>query len=238
VNEAKTLLLSETGVELLPDGSTAVNVGPIVRALAFLTEGRGEDRGIDESGNPLPDLMSLAFDVIEAIILGGKKAEYFRQVKHDLEAQNTEARSSLKLAKLARRVHAPAPATALDLAAESVEALLGELSSRTLDPEAARKLELALESFRAFGVDRWVSATAQLLVAVTTLAPAGAPDETPSPPRRRTKAGRGARKKASAVASPAKPKKRRAARRVRPEPPAVVVPARKKKKKAPKRGRR
>ncbi len=87
MSEPNTLLLSETGVESLPDGSTAVNVGPIVRALKFLTEGRGDDRGTDETGSPLPDLMSLAFDVVESIILGGRKADYFRQVKRDLESQ-------------------------------------------------------------------------------------------------------------------------------------------------------
>ncbi|HYP90784.1 MAG TPA: hypothetical protein VEQ59_21605, partial [Polyangiaceae bacterium] len=110
MSEPKTLLLTETGVESMPDGSTAVNVGPIVRALNFLTDGRGDDRGTDESGNPLPDLMSLAFDVVEAIILGGRKADYFRQMKRDLEAQTADARSSsLSLAKQARRVHAPTP---------------------------------------------------------------------------------------------------------------------------------
>lgn len=82
------LLLTETGVEHLPDGSAAVNVGPIVRALKFLTEGRGNDRGTDEAGNALPDLMSLAFSVVEAIILGGRKTDYFRQVMRDLEAQD------------------------------------------------------------------------------------------------------------------------------------------------------
>lgn len=171
MNEPKTLLLEETGVELLPDGSTAVNVGPIVRALRFLTDGRGEDRGTDESGKPLPDLMSLAFDVVEAIILGGRKADYFRQVKRDLEAQSEGARSSLSLAKQARRVHAPAQATALDHAADSLQVLLGELAALSLSGEAAQQLQQALESFRAFGADRWVSATAQLLVALAALGP-------------------------------------------------------------------
>ena len=77
MSEPKTLLLTETGVAQWPDGSSAINVGPIVRAMAFLTEGRGDDRGTDELGSPLPDLMSLAFDVIESIILGGRKAEFF-----------------------------------------------------------------------------------------------------------------------------------------------------------------
>ena len=83
----------------------SVNVGPIVRALKFLTEGRGDDRGTDEAGNPLPDLMSLAFDVVESIILGGRKADYFRQVKLGLEAMDDGVgRSSLGLAKHASRL--------------------------------------------------------------------------------------------------------------------------------------
>ena len=187
MTEPNTLLLSETGVESLPDGSTAVNVGPIVRALAFLTEGRGVDRGTDENGKPLPDLMSLAFDVIEAIILGGRKADYFRQVKRDLEAAaQTEGafRSSLSLAKQARRVHAAATATALDHAADALQALLGKLSTLSLDPAAAQALAQALESFRAFGADRWVSATAQLLVAVNALG-VGRAASVPTPARKR-----------------------------------------------------
>ena len=124
-----TLLLTETGVESLPDGSTAVNVGPIVRALKFLTEGRGDDRGLDEAGNPLPDLMSLAFDVVESIIVGGRKAEHFRQVKRELDARGDgdAARSSLALAKHAKRVQPTAQATALDDAPDTLHALLAEL---------------------------------------------------------------------------------------------------------------
>ena len=185
MSEPKTLLLTETGVEWLPDGSTAVNVGPIVRALKFLTEGRGDDRGTDESGNPLPDLMSLAFDVVESIILGGRKADYFRRVKRELEAQGDSAgRSSLTLATQAKRVHAPAQATALDHAADSLQALLGELSALSLDETKAQDLKQALESFRAFGADRWLSATAQLLVAASALGLTR--DAKPSPPPRVT----------------------------------------------------
>ena len=187
MTEPKTLLLAETGVEHLPDGSAAVNVGPIVRALAFLTEGRGEDRGTDEAGNPLPDLMSLAFDVIEAIILGGRKADYFRQVKRDLEAQSGTSRSSLSLAKQARRVHAPASATALDHAADSLQGLLAELAALPLGPEAAQELKQALEAFRAFGVDRWVSASAQLLLALSALAPLRTSQAAQRPPAKRRK---------------------------------------------------
>lgn len=221
VNEPKTLLLSETGVEHLPDGSTAVNVGPIVRALGFLTEGRGEDRGTDEAGNPLPDLMSLAFDVIEAIILGGRKADYFRQVKRDLEAQAGASRSSLSLAKQARRVHAPAPATALDEAADRLQSLLAELASLPLGPDAAQELKQALEAFRAFGVDRWVSASAQLLVALSNLTPrlgvaplpGSASDVTPRAKAARPRAKRTARPKLEK-----KPKRQPAAASKKPAP--------------------
>jgi hypothetical protein len=225
VNDEKTLLLGETGVELLPDGSTAVNVGPIVRALRFLTDGRGEDRGVDEAGSPLPDLMSLAFDVIEAIILGGKKADYFRQVKRDLEAEGSAVRSSLKLAKQAQRVYAPAPATTLDHAAEQLRALIGELGSVALEADAARELALSLEAFQAFGVERWVSATAQLLVAVTRFGPVGggpaAEPPIPVPERKPRRMKRKARPPAKP--QPAPPE-RLAKRAPRPAPAAKRAP--------------
>ena len=140
----KTLLLTETGVERSPDGSTAVNVGPIVRALKFLTEGRGDDRGLDEAGNALPDLMSLAFDVVESIIVGGAKADYFRQVKRQLEAQgDAPGRSSLALAKQAKRVQPPAELAALAHASSSLQALLGQLQGTT---------EQLLDAMTAMGV--------------------------------------------------------------------------------------
>jgi hypothetical protein len=217
VSEPKTLLLTETGVESLPDGKSAVNVGPIVRALGFLTEGRGEDRGTDEHGQPLPDLMSLAFDVIEAIILGGRKADYFRQVKRDLEAQNEGSfRSSLALAKQARRVHATAPATSLDHAADALQALLGELSGLSLGAAAKQELEQALQSCRAFGADRWVSATAQLLVAVNALGAArpAAVDVPARRPRRRKPAAK------PAVVAEASPKRKAASKRKASRKPA------------------
>jgi hypothetical protein len=237
VNEPKTLLLSETGVELLPDGSTAVNVGPIVRALAFVTDGRGEDRGTDESGNPLPDLMSLAFDVVEAIILGGRKADYFRQVKRDLEAQTGAARSSLALAKQARRVHAPASATALDRAADSLQALLGELQGLSVSAETAQELKQALESFRAFGADRWVSATAQLLVAVSALGPLRPELPAPPRPRPRRKPKKAATNRRAAPAVKKAPARRaKPAVKKKPAPPAKTRPRKQasgKKKKPP-----
>jgi hypothetical protein len=170
VNEPKTLVLAETGVVRLPDGSSAVNVGPIVRALAFLTEGRGEDRGTDEQGRPLPDLMSLAFDVIESIILGGRKAEFFRRVKLELENDDAGTGSrSLGLAKRARRVQARELPTALDDAAMQLSGMLSDLGSLPLPEERQQQLAQALEAFRAFGAERWVSATAQLLSALGAL---------------------------------------------------------------------
>jgi hypothetical protein len=222
VSEPKTLLLTETGVEWLPDGSSAVNVGPIVRALKFLTEGRGDDRGTDEAGNPLPDLMSLAFDVVESIILGGRKADYFRRVKRELEAQGDGAgRSSLSLATQAKRVQTPAQATALDHAADTLQALLGELSSRSLDEAAMHEVTQALEAFRAFGADRWLSATGQLLIATNALGLAPGPEPKPSraKAKKRRKAPSAAPRKAARPVSPAasgarkKSKKRPAKRR-------------------------
>jgi hypothetical protein len=104
-SEPRTLLLRETGIARLRDGREAVNVGPIVAALAFLTEGRGEDRGTEEDGTPLPDLLSLAFDVVRAIIVGGRHADYFRQVKRDFDAQSdSSTQTSLALAKQASAV--------------------------------------------------------------------------------------------------------------------------------------
>jgi hypothetical protein len=106
--DTNTLLLRETGVARLDDGSEAVNVGPIVTALGFLTEGRGEDRGTDEQGTPLPDLLSLAFDVVKSIILGGRHADYFRQVKLAFdEHAEAEGQMSLALAKQASTVRRP-----------------------------------------------------------------------------------------------------------------------------------
>lgn len=187
MSETLTLLLTETGVEHLPDGSAAVNVGPIVRALKFLTEGRGDDRGTDEAGNPLPDLMSLAFAVVESIIVGGRKAEYFRQVMRDLESQDGFGRSSLALAKQARRVERAAPVTALDHAGEQLEELLVELRQTPLEGQAVHDAARALEAFKAFGADRWLSASAQLLVALSALRVAvpQASAEAPAHPARR-----------------------------------------------------
>jgi hypothetical protein len=212
VNAPKTLLLTETGAESLPDGSTAVNVGPIVRALKFLTDGKGDDRGTDEAGNPLPDLMSLAFDVVESIIVGGRKADYFRQVKRQLEAQGDGAvRSSLALAKQAKRVHAPAQPTALDHAADTLQALLGKLSGLSLDETAARDLNQALESFRLFGADRWLSATAQLLIALNALGVAPEPSRPRAASKKRRKVS--ARTSTSSKATRKKTAKRKSKRR-------------------------
>jgi hypothetical protein len=104
VSDFDTLVLRETGIARLPDGSEAINVGPIVAALGFLTEGRGEDRGTDEQGQPLPDLLSLAFDVVKSIILGGRHADYFRRVKLAFDEHAEEGQMSLALAKQASAV--------------------------------------------------------------------------------------------------------------------------------------
>jgi hypothetical protein len=146
VSEPNTLLLRETGIARLDDGREAVNVGPIVAALGFLTERRGEDRGTDENGAPLPDLLSLAFDVVKSIILGGRHADYFRQVKRDFDAQSESGgHTSLALAKQASAVRRPAsddapPDDALSEAASELQARLQRLR------ESAAQLVLELES--------------------------------------------------------------------------------------------
>lgn len=170
VSEPTTLLLRETGIARLGNGKEAVNVGPIVAALGFLTEGRGEDRGTDEHGTPLPDLLSLAFDVVQSIILGGRAAEYFRKVKHDFDAQSGLAgRSSLALAKHAATVRPSAPSTTLEKAAGELRARLKQLDQLQLDDEALAELKQALQGFRDFGADRWVAATSHLLLALRAL---------------------------------------------------------------------
>lgn len=107
MRDETTLTLTETGVARLDDGSEAVNVGPIVAALGFLTEGRGDDRGVDEHGAPLPDLLSLAFEVVKSIILGGRYADYFRRVKLDFDAAGDASATSISLAKHAERLTTP-----------------------------------------------------------------------------------------------------------------------------------
>ncbi len=170
MNDPKTLLLRETGIAPLADGSDAVNVGPIVMALRFLTEGRGEDRGTDEHGTPLPDLLSLAFDVVQSIILGGRAAEYFRRVKQDFDAKSgLEGRSSLALAKRAATVRHSAPSTPLEKAASELRLRLQQLDALALDTDAQAQLVNALQGFRDFGADRWVAATSHLLLALNAL---------------------------------------------------------------------
>jgi hypothetical protein len=199
-------VLTETAVVHRSDGSVAVNVGPIVRALEFLTEGRGEDRGTDEAGNPLPDLMGLAFDVVESIVLGGRKAQQLRRLKHELDTQGgMTSESSVVLAKKARRVLPSGPTTALDRAADALQVLLGELRGLSLDEHAERELAQALEAFQSFGPDRWVSATAQLLVAAKALGVAPPPKRS----RRRTRAKVTPARKRPAKVTPKKTTKRR-----------------------------
>jgi hypothetical protein len=215
VSEPKTLLLRETGIVRLDDGSEAVNVGPIVHALGFLTEGRGDDRGTDEHGTPLPDLLSLAFDVVQSIILGGRAAEFFRKVKQEYDAQSgLEGRGSLALAKRATTVRRSTPSNALEKAATELRSRLQELDGLALDEAELAELKQALQSFRDFGADRWVAATSHLLQALNAL------DHTPATratahakPRRSTsrRAATPAPVKSSArarVKTPAKPRTR------------------------------
>lgn len=147
MSELQALTLRETGVARQDDGTEAVNVGPIVMALRFLTEGRGDDRGVDETGAPLPDLLSLAFDVVKSIILGGRHADYFRQVKQELDARS-ESGTSLGLAKQAVRHTMPTAAlkkAGVELQGrvrkleEAVAAVMTELEALGGTPSAAEK---------------------------------------------------------------------------------------------------
>jgi hypothetical protein len=138
MSEATTLSLSETGIARGEDGE-AVNVGPIVAALRFLTEGRGDDCGIDENGAPLPDLMGLAFDVVRSIILGGADAEFFREVKRQFDARSGGRGASLGLAKRATLARA-APLTAVKRASAEMRTRLKRLD------DAAMQLDLELEA--------------------------------------------------------------------------------------------
>lgn len=206
----------------LDDGSEAVNVGPIVHALGFLTEGRGEDRGTDEHGTPLPDLLSLAFDVVQSIILGGRAAEFFRNVKQEFDAQSgLEGRGSLALAKRASNVvRRGAPSSALEKAASDLRARLQELEGLSLDEAKLTELQQALQSFRDFGADRWVAATSHLLQALNAL------DHTPA--ARATAPAKRPRKKSQRVvaAAAAKSKTRaRAKAAAKPRAPANKRPA-------------
>jgi len=227
VSEANTLLLSETGIARLADGSEAVNVGPIVTALGFLTEGRGDDRGTDEHGTPLPDLLSLAFDVVQSIILGGRAADYFRQVKRDFDARSElEGRSSLALAKQAAIVRHTAPSSALEKAATQLRGHLQQLDGLALDAEAQAQVSEALQGFRDFGADRWVAATSHLLLALNALEPPLSRSTRARPktaraaskPRPRTKTKAAIHSKATVEARPkrkaakARPKKKAAKR--------------------------
>jgi len=143
--DSNTLLLRETGVARLDDGTEAVNVGPIVAALGFLTEGRGEDRGTDEQGTPLPDLLSLAFDVVKSIILGGRHADYFRQVKLAFdEHAEAEGQMSLALAKQASTVRRPTELLAASPPSLALEQTGLELRARLQKLEEAVS-QVALE---------------------------------------------------------------------------------------------
>jgi len=226
--EPKTLLLRETGIARLEDGSEAVNVGPIVVALGFLTEGRGDDRGTDEHGKPLPDLLSLAFDVVQSIILGGRAAEYFRNVKVDFDKQSAlSGKSSLSLAKHANAVRRSAPSTALEKAASELRARLEQLDELSLDDEQLAELKLALQGFRDFGAERWVAATSHLLLALNALE-----RSKPSRPARRPRATAKKRALAKAPPVPQPPSrvKARAARKKAAKKPVARASAKRKKK--------
>ncbi len=213
MSDPKTLLLRETGIARLDDGSEAVNVGPIVHALGFLTEGRGEDRGTDEHGTPLPDLLSLAFDVMQSIILGGRAAEYFRKVKEDFDAQSgLTGRSSLALAKQAATVRRSTPSNALEKAAVQLRARLEQLDELALAGDAQAQLHEALQGFRDFGADRWVAATSHLLLALNALEP-----EKPRPARQRRP------KKASLRELQPGAKRPKAKSRAKPKKPTAKV---------------
>lgn len=139
MSEPKPLLLTETGIARAESDGEAVNVGPIVAALRFLTEGRGDDCGVDDDGAPLPDLLSLAFDVVRSIILGGADAEFFRETKRQFDARAGGRGASLGLAKRATLARA-APLTVVKRASADVRTRLKRLD------EAVAQLDLELEA--------------------------------------------------------------------------------------------
>jgi hypothetical protein len=139
VSEPKTLLLTETGIARAESDHESVNVGPIVAALRFLTEGRGDDCGVDDDGAPLPDLLSLAFDVVRSIIVGGTDAEFFRETKRQFDARAGGHGASLGLAKRATLARA-APLTVVKRASAEVRMRLKQLD------DAAAQLDLELEA--------------------------------------------------------------------------------------------
>jgi hypothetical protein len=115
-------------------------------------------------------LLSLAFDVVKSIILGGPQADYFRKVKQELDAQPAlHGGASLALAKKAVTVRHRAPASALEKAAKELRAQLGKLDQLSLAEEDAHALHQAIDEFRAFGADRWVAATSHLVLALKVL---------------------------------------------------------------------
>jgi len=209
VTEPTTLVLAETGIARLDDGSEAVNVGPIIAALTFLTEGRDDARGTDKQGQPLPDLVILAFDVVQSIILGGRHAEYFRNVKKEFDARAGQShRIALARSKQSAVVAKALPRAPLEDAAEQLRTMLKSMVDRRLrEPELAQLSE-AIRSFREFGADRWVAATAHLLLACSALAPEPKALKKPATSARRS-AARPAKPRAQArAASKKKPKKR------------------------------
>jgi hypothetical protein len=188
---APTLTLRESGIDHLDDGTEAVNVGPIVAALRFLTEGRGDDRGVDETGAPQPDLLSLAFEVVRSIIVGGRHADYFRQVKLDYDAR-LDGGTSLGLARRAER-HT-APTAALKKATHDLQGRLRKLE------QAAALVMTEVEALTAPPPERRKRARK----AKPKARPVAAPPP-PPPPKPRKKA------KPKAVPAPARgaPKKTR-----------------------------
>jgi hypothetical protein len=193
VSEPNTLLLNETGIARLEDGREAVNVGPIVAALAFLTEGRGEDRGVNEQGEPLPDLLSLAFDVVKSIILGGSQADYFRRVKAELDARTEgTGQTSLALAKQASTLRKPEPEPEL---APPPEPELEPEPAQASSEDPSVELSRTARELRA-RVQQLEAAAAEILTELDAL---GTPKQKPI--RRRTKKAR-AESKVKAKAKP------------------------------------
>ena len=233
MSELKSLLLTETGIARLADGSDAVNVGPIVSALQFLTEGRGDDRGTDEHGRPLPDLLSLAFDVVQSIILGGKQAEYFRRVKQELDANaGLTGRASLSLAKQAAIIRRSTPSTALEQAAKELRTRLEQVEGLALDAENVQELQQALEGFRGFGAERWVTATSHLLLALRALDRAPQPSAKPRARRAKAKQSAPSRKATVAVTDRRKPRPQRSQAKSRSKPASTAKTTKRAKKRS------
>lgn len=161
----KSLTLTETGIGTV-DGKDVVNIDAIIKALDFLTEGRSR------ANLAQMKLGILAFQVIEAIILGGPRAKAFAGVKAKLTDKGDKHRAVMTA--IERAAFPPksllVPPDRLDLPAAQLRAALAavldatDLDGVNLDVLPLSGFEDAVKAFRALPRKNWPKATAHLLV--------------------------------------------------------------------------